>query len=127
MWHDCMLDGEALDEATTQCARNLALPGIGIYPFRPATNPAHFLQLIESQQIFLSPPHEREVSATQGSGWKRRIERHEFWSATVSARTRTFKNAHGYDCVGRGIGPTAAIAAARAFVASCKDVEEIPF
>lgn len=123
MWHDCMLDGEALDEATTQCARNLALPGIGIHSFRPATNPAHFMQLIESQQIFLSPP--QSVHRHGGPNAGNQFIPH--WESTVSARTRTFKNAHGYDCVGRGIGPTAAIAAARAFVASCKDVQEIPF
>lgn len=123
MWTDCMLDGEALDEATTQCARNLALPGIGIYPFRPATNPAHFLQLIESQQIFLQPPREVHRCGGPNAGW----EFITHWSATVSANVRQFKNEFGHLTVGRGIGPTAAIAAARAFVASCKDVEEIPF
>lgn len=123
MWTDCMLEGEALDEATTQCARNVALSGIGVHAFRPATNPAHFLQLIESQQVFLQPPRDIHRCGGPNAGW----EDITHWSATVSARTRTFKNAYGYDCVGRGIGPTAAIAAARAFVASCKDVGEIPF
>lgn len=122
MWTDCMLDGADLDAEVTKWAREVGLVGFGV-SLRPTQRPEHAMLLVESQQIFLSPPHDVRRCGGPNAGW----EDVTHWEATVSARTRTFNNAHGYDCVGRGIGPTAAIAAARAFVASCKDVREIPF
>ena len=122
MWHDCMLKGDALDDAVTWKAREVGACSFG-ESLRPTRRPADAMRLIETQQIFVQPPREVHRCGGPNAGWE--VITH--WSATVSARTRTFKNAHGYDCVGRGIGPTAAIAAARAFVASCKDVQEIPF
>lgn len=122
MWTNCMLEDADLDAEVTKWAREVGLVDFGV-SLRPTQRPEHAMQLIESQQIFLSPPHDVHRSGGPNAGW----EDYPHWQATVSARTRTFKKPNGSDCVGRGIGPTAAIAAARAFVASCKDVEEIPF
>lgn len=118
MWTDCMLEGEALYEK----ARALALEVPGPSP-RSIYRREFVAWLIETQQIFLDPPHEVHRHGGSNAGWSRV----NCWSATVSARTRTFKNEFGADCVGRGIGADLQTAVLRAFVASCKDVPGLPF
>jgi hypothetical protein len=79
--------------------------------------------VIESNAIFLDPPHNMHVSYVKGGGqWVR----FNHWTATVSSRTRTYPNPNFSDpesqkqfsCVGRGSGPTPLLAAMRAFVDS---------
>lgn len=76
--------------------------------------------IIESDQIFLTPPSDEHSNGGPNHGWRR----YDHWRATVSARTRTLppKNATqealNVRGVGRGIGETALIAAMRAKVAS---------
>ncbi|WP_347558529.1 phage protein NinX family protein [Robbsia sp. KACC 23696] len=76
--------------------------------------------IIERDQIYLSPPHDAHYYGGPNHGWKR----HDDWSATVSARTRTLppnemqitlRTGGG---VGRGRGETPLLAAMRAKVAS---------
>lgn len=82
--------------------------------------------IIERDQIFLDPPHDTHVHR---QGWIRE----PLWTATVSARTRTWStdpddaaNMVG-GRVGRGAGETPLVAAMRAKVASHygDDVPEI--
>ncbi|WP_175837077.1 phage protein NinX family protein [Burkholderia anthina] len=76
--------------------------------------------IIERDQIFLDAPHDRHIHGGPNAGWHNEPQ----WSATVSARTRTWST--GPDDianriggrVGRGRGATPQIAAMRAKVAS---------
>lgn len=87
--------------------------------------------LIESNQVFLDPPHDMhranydEKTGKVKGCW----ETYESWHATVSARVRTLPpKIEGFPGrVGRGEGETALIAACRAIVASVfGDEVEIP-
>lgn len=76
--------------------------------------------IVERDQIFLDPPSRRHYHGGPNAGW----QDDPCWSATVSARTRTWLN--GADDVakmvggrvGRGRGETALLAIMRAKVAS---------
>jgi hypothetical protein len=83
--------------------------------------------IIERDQIFLQPPRDVHYNGGPNAGWKR----YDQWTATVSARTRTYRNPNKDaadlfpGCVGRGAGETPLIAAMRAKVASHYG-EEVP-
>ena len=87
--------------------------------------------LIESNQVYLEPPHDvhraflNEKTGKISGIW----QTYESWHATVSARVRTLPPKHeGFPgLVGRGEGETALVAACRAIVASVfGDEIEIP-
>lgn len=107
------LEGEKLDIAVRICkGRKFDDPVSSDWSFGGP--------IIEADQIFLDPPHDVHRHGGTQPGWSHVME----WSATVSARTRTYPNPNFLDkpnwpgCVGRGAGPTALIAAMRAVVAS---------
>ncbi|WP_233343661.1 phage protein NinX family protein [Burkholderia cepacia] len=76
--------------------------------------------IIERDHIFLDAPHDRHIHGGPNAGWHNEPQ----WSATVSARTRTWST--GKDDianlvggrVGRGRGENPMVAAMRAKVAS---------
>lgn len=71
--------------------------------------------IIHRDQIFLRPPHDMHVVGGPNAGWNH----FHVWTATVSARIRTYTNQNGVNnCVGRGCGETPMLAAARAYVVS---------
>lgn len=129
LWIRCMLEGDALDEAV---ALHL---GWHTYPddvegklnwydankkwkcnksaFKPSSDWASGGPIIESNQIFLSPPRNLHIYGGPNHGW------HDYpWQATVSSRVRFYKNEAGHECVGRGQADKPLVAAMRAFVAS---------
>lgn len=77
--------------------------------------------LIESNQIFLQPPHEthRYFGPGKGGDWLQDLE----WTATVSAAVRIYPYTPDHGNVGRGRGPTALIASMRAIVDSFGETE----
>jgi hypothetical protein len=114
MWQHVTLAGEALD---AEVARVLNIPA-GAY----STDWAVGGPLVDTNQVFIDPPHETHVHGGPQAGW----HRHDYWSATVSARVRTYRpttdrfasGLAGRGHVGRGVGATALQAAMRAIVAS---------
>jgi hypothetical protein len=90
--------------------------------FQPSTDWAQGGPLLDSNQIFLDPPHDMhranydEKTGKVKGCW----ETYESWHATVSARVRTLPpKVEGFPGrVGRGEGSTPLIAACRAIVAS---------
>lgn len=104
------------------------------YPHGPWWPSQDWIQggpLIESNQVFLDPPHDMhranydEKTGKVKGCW----ETYESWHATVSARVRTLPSKiEGFPGrVGRGEGDTALIASCRAIVASVfGDEVEIP-
>lgn len=89
-------------------------------PFAPSTDWTAGGPLIESNQVFLSPPHSKHVSGGLAAGWRTEND----WTATVSARVRTYREpgdegwVKDQGRVGRGAGATPLIAAMRAIVTS---------
>lgn len=89
-----------------------------------SSDPATVLGIIERDHIFLDPPHDVHKANYKNGKVSGVWESYENWHATVSSRTRTWNK--GQDDivlltggrVGRGEGPTAVIAALRAFVES---------
>lgn len=90
-------------------------------PFCPSTDFAHGGPLLESNQIFIDPPHDMHVHGGSRAGWHSEKD----WMCTVSARVRVYWRANDdregllkRGRVGRGKGPTLLIAAMRAIVTS---------
>ena len=115
LYENCMLEGDALN------ARVANLLG---YPLANFCSDWHDGgPLIETNQIFLDPPHEAHVNYGPGSDGVCRGAwiKENRWTATVSAAVRTKPNPNDPQLprvVGRGSGPTALIAAMRAIVDS---------
>lgn len=88
----------------------------------PSTDWAQGGPLIESNQVFIEPPHDvHRANYDEKTGKVRGCwQTYESWHATVSARVRTLPpKIEGLPGrVGRGEGETALIAACRAIVAS---------
>lgn len=91
------------------------------YGYRPSSDWAVGGPIIDRDHIFLQPPSSEHHCGGSSPGWKQ----FNFWRATVSAATRVWYKPgdasnilakHGR--VGRGEGPTALVAAMRAYVAS---------
>lgn len=96
--------------------------------FSPSTNFAQGGPLLESNQIFIDPPHDMHVYGGSRAGWHNEKD----WMCTVSARVRVYWRADddrkGFlkqGRVGRGKGPTLLIAAMRAIVTSVYG-EQVP-
>ena len=96
--------------------------------FSPSTDFADGGPLLESNQIFVDPPHDMHVHGGSRAGWHSEKE----WMCTVSARVRVYwrpdDDRNGFlkrGRVGRGKGPTLLIAAMRAIVTSVFG-EEVP-
>lgn len=99
--------------------------------YSPSTKWSQGGPLIESNQVFLDPPHDmRRANYDEKTGKVKGCwETYESWHATVSARVRTLPpKIEGFPGrVGRGEGETALIAACRAIVTSVfGDEVEIP-
>lgn len=103
----------------------------GWYCYSPSTDWSQGGPPIESNQVFLDPPHDMhranydEKTGKVKGCW----ETYESWHATVSARVRTLPpKIEGFPGrVGRGEGETALIATCRAIVTSVfGDEIEIP-
>jgi hypothetical protein len=125
LWTRCTLEGAALDHRVGQllgldvqiaengrCVKRIdyAPQWSGQWaPYEPSARWVQGGPLIESNQIFLDPPH--EVHSNPG-GWSR----FNVWTATVSTRVRM--NPYHPGGPGRGCGDTPLIAAMRAIVDS---------
>lgn len=87
--------------------------------FEPSSNPVDGWPIVDRDHTFLDPPHDAHYNGGPNAGWKRV----NCWSATVSARTRTWSKGSDDPAnmvggrVGRGSGETSLIAAMRAKVA----------
>ena len=91
-------------------------------PWNPSEDWSQGGPLIESNQVFLDPPHDvHRANYDEKTGKVKGCwQTYESWHATVSARVRTLPpKIEGFPGrVGRGEGQTALIAACRAIVAS---------
>lgn len=126
------LSGAALDWAVAVVEGDGDItPSLLVKHYKPSTDWSQGGPLIESNQVFLDPPHDMhranydEKTGKVKGCW----ETYESWHATVSSRVRTLPpKIEGFPGrVGRGEGETALIAACRAIVASVfGDEIEIP-
>lgn len=129
IWTRCMLDGEELDKAVALAEGwELQRPSLGPRGgWRKGQNTDMLLSystdwnligpIIFRDQIFLDPPHDVHVHGGPSAGWWR----YNGWTATVSARIRTYPNPYDSKppgCVGRGCGNDPMVAACRAYLAS---------
>ena len=130
MFDNCKLEGAALDSKVAElegldhqvidgvCCRMLPYSSGHFVRYQPSSNWAHGGPIIERDQIFLSPPSQEHHHGGESPGWNV----YHFWRATVSRRTCRRPNPSGGTIapttVGRGAGPTALVAAMRAFVDS---------
>lgn len=113
MWNDCKLDGDELAAKASALLVNMPYAFGGMASARIC-----FATLVETQQVYLDPPHSIELN--MGPGKPREYQTITEWRATVSARVRTYPNAclPHIGKVGRGSGPDPVTATLRAIVAS---------
>jgi len=129
-WATAKAVNQDIDDSRSKELRIDIAPGFQS-PWIPSANWHQGGPLIESNQVFLDPPHDMHRANYEEKTGKVKgcWETYESWHATVSARVRTLPpKIEGFPGrVGRGEGETPLIASCRAIVASVfGDEVEIP-